>query len=381
VTDDVPDTPAIPVATPALSAPPGSTVPAPLLVRLRPRWQRPAVLANLVGQVLIVVTGGAVRLTGSGLGCSTWPQCEPGSFVPEVHEAATYHPFVEFGNRTITGVLVVLAVAVVLLAALDRRRSAAYRALAWVPLGGVLLQAVLGGITVLVDLHPAVVASHFLVSMVLVAASSWLLVRTDEGDGPALLGVPRVVRTVTWVAVGLAGVVLALGSVTTGSGPHSGDDEVGYRFALDPLTMARVHAGAVWLFVGALAFALYALQRVVRRADRADDEAPAYRAADGAVQPARGFAPVHDDAAGARRALRAGYVLLGVAAAQGLIGYVQVATGLPIALVNLHMLGAALLVVALARFLGAQRTRGLVRPEPVIPDPADAGSAQVVAGA
>ena len=326
-------------------------------------------VANLVAQVLIVVTGGAVRLTGSGLGCSTWPACEPGSFTPQLREATSYHPIVEVGNRTLTGVLVVLAIAVLLLAGLDRARSTRYRVLAWVPLVGVLAQAVLGGITVLVKLNPAVVASHFLLSMLLVTASAWLLIRTREGDDAPTPMVGRSTRRLSAAVVALAAVVLVLGTVVTGSGPHSGDDEVGYRFALDPALMARVHAAAVWLFVALLALTLYGLQRVVRRAARPDeaderDEPPAgptYPAADGSRQPARGFAPVHTAAApttdGPARALRAGYLVLAVAAAQGLIGYVQVATGLPIALVNLHMLGAALLVVALVRFVGLQRLR------------------------
>jgi len=328
------------------------------------------VVANLVAQVLIVVTGGAVRLTGSGLGCSTWPACEPGSFTPQFRQATSYHPIVEFGNRTLTGVLVLLAIAVLLLVGLDRGRSTRYRVLAWVPLAGVLAQAVLGGITVLVKLNPAAVASHFLLSMVLVTASTWLLVRTREGDDTPLPTVARATRRLSAVVVALAAVVLVLGTVVTGSGPHSGDDTVGYRFALDPVLMARVHAAAVWLFVAALALTLYGLQRVVRRAARPDgsDErdappaGPTYPAADGSLQPARGFAPVHTEAAattdGAARTLRAGYLVLAVAAAQWLIGYVQVATGLPIALVNLHMFGAALLVVALAFFVGTLRRRG-----------------------
>lgn len=311
-------------------------------------------MANLVAQVVIVVTGGAVRLTASGLGCSSWPSCEPGQFTPTLHGATSYHPFVEFGNRTITGVLVLVALAVVLLAGLDRSRSSGYRALAWVPLVGVLVQAVVGGMAVRYDLPPAVVGSHMLISMVLVAASGWLWVRSREGDAAPRWLVTSTTRALVAVLCAVAVVVVVLGVVTTGAGPHSGDDEVGYRFAVDPLTMAKVHAGSVWVFVALLALTIYQLQVRARRVEAPPE--PTYRTADGTTQPARGFAPLPAPP-DYRVPLHAGYRLLGVTLLQGVIGYVQVATELPIALVNLHMLGAALLVAALALFVGTLRTR------------------------
>ncbi|WP_136520205.1 MULTISPECIES: COX15/CtaA family protein [Cellulomonas] len=344
------------------SATPPVAPPSPsLLQRLRPRWTVPAVVANLLAQVVIVVTGGAVRLTGSGLGCSTWPQCEPGQFAPVFHEAMSIHTAVEFGNRTLTGVLVVVAAAVALLAGLDRSRPASYRAWAWAPILGVVLQAVIGGITVLVHLHPAVVGSHFLISMALVAVSAWLLVRTREGDGAPVPVVDRRTRALAAVLAAVGAVVLVLGVVVTGAGPHSGDEEVGYRFAVDPYTTARVHALAVWVFVALLLVVLVRVARAGRAA-----ATPAYPGADGTPQPARGVAPVHGpadrDALG--RARRSGLVLLVVTLAQGGIGYVQLFTGLPIALVNLHMLGAAVLTAYLALFLGRLRVR------PALPAPA-----------
>lgn len=314
------------MTTPPATAP----VRPPLLDRLRPRWTRPAVIANLVGQIVIVGTGGAVRLTGSGLGCSTWPQCEPGEFTPRFHEATSIHPFIEFGNRTITGVLGILAITVALLVFSDRSRSAGYRWLGLAPLAGVAVQAVVGGITVLVDLHPAIVGGHLLISMALVAASTWLLVRSAEGDAPPEPLVDRTTYALRWLLVALAVVVLVLGVVVTGAGPHSGDEEVGYRFAVDPYAMARVHAASVWLFVAVLAVMLW---RVLR-----------------------------SQVGGRPRSV--GLLLLGVTLGQGLIGYVQLFTGLPIALVNLHMVGAALLAAGVASFCGALRTRG---PAPVVP--------------
>ena len=216
--------------SPALATDPST------LDRFRDRWTWTAVVANLVGQILIIVTGGAVRLTGSGLGCSTWPECEPGEFTPRFHGATSIHPFIEFGNRTVSGLLVAVATFVAVLVVLDRRRSWSYRRLGLVPVLGVLVQAITT--TVLVDLHPAIVGGHLLISMALVAFSTWLVVRTGEGDGPAVPLVDRTTRNLVRVLSVLAAVVLALGVVVTGAGPHSGDDEVGYRFDIDPWTMS-----------------------------------------------------------------------------------------------------------------------------------------------
>ncbi len=329
-------------------------------------------IANLVGQIAIIVTGGTVRLTGSGLGCSTWPHCEPGQFTPELHAATSYHAFIEFGNRTLTVVLVAIAVAVALLAGLDASRSVAYRVLGWIPLLGVGVNAVVGGMAVLFDLPPAVVGSHMLISLALVAASAWLWVRSREGDGPAVPVVDRMTRRLVGLLVVVTVVLLVLGVVTTGAGPHSGDDEVGYRFALDPTEMARVHAAAVWVFVALLAFLLYRLQRLQRRARDAEHElALTYTLPDGRVQPVRGTAPVPPNV-DHTPPLRAGYWLLGAALVQGALGYVQVFTGLPIALVNLHMLGAALIVAALVLFAGTLRRRPAASPATA---PAEAAAA------
>src|SRR3954465_3192159 len=150
-------------------------------MRVSPARFRVVALASLVAMVLIVGTGGAVRLTGSGLGCSTWPQCEPGEFTPQFHAATSIHPFIEFGNRTVSGVLVVIGVLVAVLVFSDRSRPTSYRWLGLAPLLGVLTQAVVGGITVLLDLNPAIVAGHMLISLALVALSMWLLPGPPEG--------------------------------------------------------------------------------------------------------------------------------------------------------------------------------------------------------
>lgn len=292
----------------------------------------PAVLvANLVGQIGIILTGGAVRLTRSGLGCSTWPQCEPGQFTAVIHPETSYHQYIEFGNRTLTGVLSVIALAVLLLVVTDRSRSRAYRWLGVVPLVGVLAQAVIGGIIVLLHLHPGWVSLHFGVSGALVAVSLYLLHRHGEGDGPAQPVVGPPARALAWGLGALTVVVVVLGVITTGAGPHSGDETVGYRFAVDPAAVSKWHAMAVWAFMLALVAYLVAVHRPAAYAPAAATALPAAR--------------------------RAAWLLLAITLLQGVIGYVQYFTGLPIVLVALHMLGAALLIAGAARLLLTTRVR------------------------
>ena len=297
--------------------------------RPRPTWERRILWANLVAQIAIVLTGGAVRLTGSGLGCSTWPQCEPGQFTPALQDATSWHPYIEFGNRTLTGVLALVALATAWAVWPRRDRSRSFRLLGLVPLVGVALQALVGGMTVLFELHPGLVAGHFLISMTLVAASTALLIRHGETDGDPTAVVGPLARRLTAALVPLAVVVLVLGVVTTGSGPHSGDADVGYRFALDPALVARVHAGSVWLYVAGVVALVVAVHR-------------------GAASTA---------------ARNAALLLLAVTALQGLIGYVQYFAGLPELLVAAHMLGASLLVVAQVNQVLSTRERSQP-PEP-----------------
>lgn len=288
------------------------------------RWTRPVLVANLVGQIGIIVTGGAVRLTGSGLGCSTWPLCEPGSFTPEFHSAMSIHPLIEFGNRTLTGVVGIIALAVLVLLWTDTTRSTSFRRASSLPLIGVALQALIGGVTVLLHLHPAVVGVHFLVSAALVAVSAYLLYRSGEGDGQPTAAVDRRTTLVGRVLAVLAVPLLVLGVLATGSGPHGGDDEVAYRFALDPALISKAHAASVWLFLVVL---VVLTVMVLRQAT-----APA-------------------------RARKAVVVLVGVTLLQGLIGYVQYFTGLPEILVAAHMLGAGLLITSLTWTLLTFRVR------------------------
>ena len=295
------------------------------------RWLAPILLANLVAEVGIVVTGGLVRVTGSGLGCPTWPECTDGSITPTVEQAEGFHKYIEFGNRTLTGVLLVLALATVVVVwrAAPRR---AMKVAAGLVLGGVVGQAVLGGVTVLLGLNPAIVAAHFLVSMGLVAASSYLWFARHEGAGAPRALVAPLAASLAWVTVAVGAAVLALGTVVTGSGPHSGDADEPNRFGFDPRTVSWLHADLVMVFIG-----LVVATWLAARLTAVDDE---------------------------RGPARAWLVVLGVSLAQGLIGYVQYFTDLPEALVIAHMLGASLLVVALTNGVLALRSRADVEAPP-----------------
>ncbi len=278
-------------------------------------------LANAVANGLIVVTGGAVRLTGSGLGCPTWPRCTSESFTTTPELAG--HGVIEFGNRLLTFVLAVVAVATVV--AVWRSARHDLRPLAALTFIGIPAQALLGGVTVLTGLNPWTVAAHFLLSAVLVALATTLWLRSREpGVGESLLRRPFVLLTGGIAAATAA--VLVLGTIVTGSGPHSGDvDEAGIptgnRIAIDPELISQLHADVVFLLLGltvALLVALYAT-------DSPD------------------------------RVRRAARDLLIVQLAQGVVGYVQYFTDLPIALVLLHMLGAVLITAFTARLVWSVR--------------------------
>jgi heme a synthase len=295
----------------------------------RPRpWVTPALvrrlaLASLLANVGIVLTGGAVRLTGSGLGCPTWPRCTDESWTatPEMG----IHGAVEFGNRTLTFALGVIAIAGLLaaLALRPRRRSLVWLAAA--VLAGIAVQAVLGGITVLTDLNPWVVGAHFLVSIAIIAVAFTFWRRVDEPDGPAHPTVPRSLRTLVWLMVATTGALLAVGTVVTGSGPHAGDANVP-RNDLDPEIISQVHADLAFLLLGLAIAAVLALRAV---------GAPA-------------------------AAVRAAAALVAVIIAQGAVGLVQYFTGLPELLVWLHLLGSCLVWLAVLQVQHASRARAPV---------------------
>ena len=272
-------------------------------------------LANAVANGVIVLTGGAVRLTGSGLGCPTWPRCTDASFVATPELAG--HGAIEFGNRLLTFVLTAAAVATLVVVFRSTRRD--LRPLAVLGFLGIPAQALLGGVTVLTGLNPWTVAAHFLLSMVLVAVATTLWLRSREpGVGRPLLRRPFVLL-VGGIAAATA-VVQILGTVVTGSGPHSGDPEAG-RTGFDPQLVSQLHADSVFLLLGLTMAALVALYAT-------------------------------DSPARVRRAARD---LLVVQLAQGVVGYVQYFTDLPIALVLVHMLGAVLVTAYTARLVWSVR--------------------------
>ena len=275
-------------------------------------WLRRVLLVNLILEIGIVVTGGLVRLTGSGLGCPTWPQCVPGSFTPVAHQAQGFHKLIEFGNRTLTSVVGIAALLVIVAIWRWAPGRPVLRRISVLPLIGVLLQAVLGGITVLTGLNPAIVAAHFLASMVLVSLSTYLLYRVVEGDESPVSLVRPEIRSMAWGTAALGGVVLILGTMVTGSGPHSGDAATP-RFGFDPRTISWLHADTVMLFAGLVVAVLLAVRLT-------------------ATEP---------------RPRKVWHSVLGVTVLQGLVGYTQYLTDLPEVLVLVHMLGASLLAVSL----------------------------------
>ncbi len=279
--------------------------------------------ATVVVQCGIVVTGGLVRLTGSGLGCPTWPECVSGSLVPTPGQAEGVHKTIEFANRTLTFLVLAVVVAGVVAAwrQVPRRRPLVLLAAGGVI--GVFGQAVLGGMTVLTGLNPTLVAAHLLLSMVLIAVAVALQQRgQDTGDGPSAALVRAELRWLSWALVGVAALVLVLGTIVTGSGPHGGDEKTP-RYGFDIAHVAQLHADAVILFITLTIGAWLALRLT---------DAPA---------------------AAQRRVL----VLFAASMAQGLIGYVQYFTGVPWVLVALHLVGACAVWVCALRVPYALRER------------------------
>lgn len=268
------------------------------------RWLPLRTLAwvSLVANGVLVVTGGAVRLTASGLGCPTWPRCTSTSLAPQ-HGAMDVHSVIEFGNRMLTFVLAAIAIATFVAAWRSGRRD--LRGIALLMGLGIPAQAVIGGITVLTDLNPWVVSLHLLSSLAIIGLSVLLIDRLDRPD-PVVARGPVV--GLAWATFAAAWVVLYVGTVVTGSGPHAGDLD-SKRNGLDPHQVSQLHADAVFVFIGLTVGLLVAVLAT-------------------------------EASARARTAIVA---LLGLELAQGTIGYVQYFTDLPIVLVGVHMLGAALI--------------------------------------
>lgn len=296
------------------------------------RVQRIIAAVVVLTQGGIAVTGSIVRVTASGLGCPTWPQCFPGSFTPVPHaEVPGIHQAVEFGNRLIT-FLVVMTAALAVLAVLRARRRREVLVYAWLMPASTVAQAVIGGITVLTGLLWWTVAIHLLVSMAMVWLAVLLYVKIGEPDnGVPQRMVPKPLRQLTFLSAMALSVVLVTGTMVTGAGPHAGDKSIDApipRLGLDIVTLVYRHSALVTaylcLLIG-LAFALLAV-----RAPR----------------------PV---------TMRL-VVLVILVALQGMVGTVQFFTGVPAALVAVHVAGAAICTGATAALWASMRQRTQAEP-------------------
>jgi len=259
----------------------------------------------LFAQAAIVVTGGAVRLTGSGLGCPTWPECTPGSYTPKPYQVEEQvKVWIEFGNRLLTFVLVLAAIAVLVSVLASGKKY--LRGLALGQVLGILGQGILGGITVLTGLHPATVAAHFLLSIVLIAGAASLRAQRfaslEKQDSAPL------VKKIATAHIAVSFLVLFLGTLVTGAGPHAGD-ATAPRFPFDLRTMAWLHADSVIALFG-ITFGLFVVQGA---------------------------------SAHTKKRLK---IFVAIALSQGLIGYVQWYLDLPELIVGLHLVGSTLVWIA-----------------------------------
>jgi cytochrome c oxidase assembly protein subunit 15 len=266
-------------------------------------------LANLIAQSGIIVTGAIVRLTGSGLGCPTWPDCTPGSLIPVAGQVEGFHKYIEFGNRTLTFLVLAISIALFVFSLINEKRNI----ILWsfLPLIGTLLQAVLGGITVLTGLNPFTVMAHFLLSIILVGIS--VKIYNYFNDKRISKSLPKIVDNYVKIVTLVGFAVITLGTVTTGSGPHSGD-EIAARFNLDLRVIAWLHADTVLLFVG-LIIGLLVITKLNSESNHL---------------------------------YKATRTLFIICLLQGFIGYVQWFNGLPWVLVSLHVIGAVITWIAIS---------------------------------
>ncbi|MFH8406292.1 heme A synthase [Streptomyces sp. NPDC018019] len=294
------------------------------------RWQpsaafvRRAALATVVMSVVIVVTGGAVRLTQSGLGCSTWPKCTPDSLTPTA--AMGINGLIEFGNRLLTYVLCAFIGLFIIAARARAPRRRSLTRLGWAQFWIVMGNAVWGGIVVLTGLNPYLVAAHFLLTTALLTVSVLAWRRAAEGDEEPRDLVSRPVRQLSGLLVLATGALTVIGTVVTGAGPHAGDAKKVHRIPVDWREITQLHVDFVYIVVG-LSVALWFTLRAVK--------APA---------------------APRRMVLE----LFGCIALQGVIGYVQYFAGLPEIVVGLHMLVSTLVWICVLRIHLALRDRGPV---------------------
>lgn len=288
------------------------------------RMQRLFAIILLCCQTGITFTGSLVRVTGSGLGCNTWPQCHPGSFVPVAGSAPWIHQIIEFGNRLLTFVLIIAA-AMAFIAVVRAGRRAAILHLAFFQGIGIIVQAVIGGISVRMDLAWWTVAIHFLPSMLLVFLAARLVTRISEPDeGTITQLMPSALGYLTNMAALALAITLATGTMVTGAGPHAGDEKIlpEHRLQINLDFMAQLHAHGMYLFLGlsvGLLAGIYALKLN-------------------------------------RRITTTGYWLIGAIIAQGAIGIIQYWLGIPRWTVPLHVIGSGI-TTAIMGFMWSLKIR------------------------
>nr|WP_202455143.1 COX15/CtaA family protein [Streptomyces sp. SID8367] len=299
-----------------------------------PRTVQRAALSAVVMTVVIVVTGGAVRLTGSGLGCPTWPKCTDQSLTATSEMG--FHGAIEFGNRMLTYVLCAAVGWAIIAARSQKPWRRSLTRLGWTQFWVVMGNAVLGGIVVLVGLNPYTVAAHFVLTTALLTVAVLMWQRTREGDAEPRPLVGQAIKQLVWFLVAAAALLILVGTVVTGAGPHAGDSSDVPRMPLDWETVSKLHAVLAWIVV-TLTFALWFVLKAVDA-----PKGPLNRTRD----------------------------LFLILLAQGVIGYVQYFTDLPEVLVALHMLGSALVWIGVLRVVLSLRER----PETTAGVPAQAGS-------
>jgi cytochrome c oxidase assembly protein subunit 15 len=269
----------------------------------QPRAQK-TFIALAIAQAAIVVSGGLVRLTGSGLGCPTWPKCTSGSYTPRASSLHGYHTVIEFSNRMVTFLLIALSITALFYAYDEARRGSnpGLVKLAWIQVGGIFAQALLGGVTVLTKLNPLPVAGHFLLSMGLIAGALALVIKSRPIE--VFSPLRSEIAHLNSLLLLMATIVVTLGTLVTGSGPHAGD-ATAKRFPFDPRTVSFLHADVVIAFCG-LALAIWLALRLT-----------------------------HADA----RVVHSAQLVIFFIVIQGAIGYTQYFTKLPEALVAFHLIG------------------------------------------
>ncbi|WP_425835283.1 COX15/CtaA family protein [Streptomyces fractus] len=286
-----------------------------------------AAMSAVVMTVIIVCTGGAVRLTGSGLGCPTWPKCTDQSLTATSEMG--FHGAIEFGNRMLTYVLCAAVGWAIIAARSQKPWRRTVTRLGWAQFWIVMGNAVLGGIVVLVGLNPYTVAAHFVLTTALLTVAVLMWQRTREGDAAPRPLVGGAIKQLVWFLVVAASLLILVGTVVTGAGPHAGDSREVHRMPLDWETVAKGHAVLAWIVV-TLTFALWFVLKAVDA-----PKGPLHRTRD----------------------------LFLILLAQGIIGYVQYFTDLPEILVGLHMLGSALVWIGVLRVVLSLRERPLSEPD------------------